>query len=146
MSVVRVSGGPLAPTQLMKDPEQEAFMVMWQNTTQFQGKTEGRNPERQPRMDEDKFNEADTLDKEDNDFQNFRFDLHKVPEKSSKNEEKKGSSIIQHRSNTEQLKHEESNYRSTASNKVRMGGEAEEQMSETKVVSPSYREEVKTMQ
>ena len=36
MSVVRVSaGGPLAPTQLMKDPEQEAFMIMWQNTTQL---------------------------------------------------------------------------------------------------------------
>ena len=36
LSVVRVSGGgPLAPTQLMKDPEQEAFMIMWQNTTQL---------------------------------------------------------------------------------------------------------------
>jgi hypothetical protein len=35
MSVVRVSGGPLAPTQLMKDPEQEAFMIMWQTTTQL---------------------------------------------------------------------------------------------------------------
>lgn len=36
MSAVRDSGGgPLAPTQLMKDPEQEAFMIMWQNTTQL---------------------------------------------------------------------------------------------------------------
>ena len=89
--------------------------------------TEGRNSGRQLRRgEEDKYNEAETLDKEDQGLENFKFELHKVPQKSLYKEEKKGSSIMQHRSNTEQLIHEESNYRSPASNQARIGRLPEE--------------------